>query len=628
MVTLGASAAGLKDQVEDGERIAFLDQALWAALLAESPGTKFAVAWLTLLCRQLKDVERGLLVLRGPDGELSPAARWPDGDRGSSEIAQAVALCLEHKQGVANVNRASAGRDAAQTSAVAYPVSIGGQVQAIVGIETLSGGDVAARELMRGLRWSAGWLELAFLRGKNSDLAARLSRTTIALEIVALIQGAKGFDHQARVFATELANRSTATRVAVGWIKRRSCRVIAVSHGIAFSKRMELIVKIADAMDEAADQAQTVMFPPPETIGALVTRAHAALLQKTQASVAISVPLVAQDKIAGVLLAEFDSQTHPAQQDVDLLEAVAALAAPALDTSRAAERNLFIHAYLASCAAAARLFGAGHLGLKLASFAVIALTVFFALFKTEYRISARATVEGEVRRTIAASIDGYVASEHARAGQSVKEGSVLASLDATEFKLQRLRAIAVREQHQLELSKNLAAGQRADVNILGAQIDEAEAQIALLDDEIARTTITAPFDGIVLSGDLSQSIGAPVQRAQTLFEIAPLDAYRVILRIPDFDIDRVKPGDHGTLTLSALPDDRFSFAVTAITPVAEVSDGQNAFRVEGRLETISERLRPNMEGVTRVDVGQERLIWIWTHHLIEAVRIAIWSWWP
>ena len=204
----------------------------------------------------------------------------------------------------------------------------------------------------------------------------------------------------------------------------------------------------------------------------------------------------------------------------------------------------------------------------------------------------------------------------------------MATLDKTEFTLQRLRWIAVREQHDAESSKNMAAGQRADVNILRAQIDEANAQIALLDDEIGRTVIAAPFDGIVLTGDLSQSVGAPVQKAQVLFEIAPLDAYRVVVRVPDAEIGSVSPGQTGTLALAALPDQTFAFSVTRVTPVAEVSDGQNAFRVEGRLSAASERLRPNMDGIARISVGRERLIWVWTHRLLATVRMALWTWWP
>jgi hypothetical protein len=35
-----------------------------------------------------------------------------------------------------------------------------------------------------------------------------------------------------------------------------------------------------------------------------------------------------------------------------------------------------------------------------------------------------------------------------------------------------------------------------------------------------------------------------------------------------------------------------------------------------------------MEGVAKIDAGQRLLIWVWTHHLIDAVRLWLWSWWP
>jgi hypothetical protein len=120
----------------------------------------------------------------------------------------------------------------------------------------------------------------------------------------------------------------------------------------------------------------------------------------------------------------------------------------------------------------------------------------------------------------------------------------------------------------------------------------------------------------------------PVQRAQVLFEIAPLDSYRVIARVPDSEIARVVPGHAGTLVLSALPDRHFDFHVVRVTPIAEQADGSNTFRVEARLDGISPQLRPNMEGVAKIDAGRHLLIWTWTHHLIDAIRLFLWSWWP
>ena len=65
-----------------------------------------------------------------------------------------------------------------------------------------------------------------------------------------------------------------------------------------------------------------------------------------------------------------------------------------------------------------------------------------------------------------------------------------------------------------------------------------------------------------------------------------------------------------------------------ITPVSTARDGRNFFRVEARLDEPSQRLRPGMEGVSKITVGSRRLIWIWTHRLVDWVRLWAWSWWP
>ncbi len=103
--------------------------------------------------------------------------------------------------------------------------------------------------------------------------------------------------------------------------------------------------------------------------------------------------------------------------------------------------------------------------------------------------------------------------------------------------------------------------------------------------------MTAPFDGLVLSGDLSQSIGAAVRRGDVLFEIAPLRDYRVELLVHESQIADIVPGQTGELVAAALPDAVFPFTVERITPVAKPHEGRTFFAVDGRLTTVSERLR-------------------------------------
>jgi RND family efflux transporter MFP subunit len=609
--------------------VTVLDQVLWQSLTADAPLEAFARAWLTLQCRAIARAERGVLVLRDEAGMLAPAARWPEHDQGSAALARAAELALEHGSGVANP--AASRIDGGTGATLAYPLAIDGAVAAVAAVECGQTTEAALREAMRALQWGLGGIEALLRRRADAARESRLALSVAALDIAATMLSAPRFDDAARALATEIANRTGARAVAVGW-RRRSVRVQALSHGLAFSRGTDRVRALTAAMEEAIDHERSIALPLAPEAAAFGTQAHARLLSQDKAGAVLTVPMVAADRQVGAITLEWDEAGALTQDQVDLAEAIAAFAGPVLLTMHRGERALALRAGDIVWREAGRLLGPGHLTLKLTTLAVAGVVAFFALFTTEYRIAAKATVEGETRRTVAAGLDGYIATQGARAGQTVRRGDVLATLDSGELTLQRLRWQAQREQRRTELDRALAGGQRADVNIAQAQISEANAQIALLDEQIARTRIVAPFDGIVLSGDLSQSVGSAVQRAQTLFEIAPLDAWRVVARVPDSEIQRIAPGQRGTLVLTALPDDRFPLAVTMVTPVAETSDGANAFRVEARLEAppdvAIERLRPNMEGAAKIEVGRHHLIWIWTHRLIESARIWLWSWWP
>ena len=40
------------------------------------------------------------------------------------------------------------------------------------------------------------------------------------------------------------------------------------------------------------------------------------------------------------------------------------------------------------------------------------------------------------------------------------------------------------------------------------------------------------------------------------------------------------------------------------------------------------RLRPGMEGVGKVLVGERPLLWIWAHPLLDWLRLGWWRWLP
>ena len=241
-------------------------------------------------------------------------------------------------------------------------------------------------------------------------------------------------------------------------------------------------------------------------------------------------------------------------------------------------------------------------------------------------MAAPALLEGEVQRTGVAPFDGYLASQHARPGEVVEAGQVLAALDDRDLALERLRWSTTRRQRATEFDRALTQRDRAQANIAQAQMDQAEAQVALLDEQLARTKIKAPFAGIVVSGDLTQSVGATIQRGQELFKIAPLDAYRVVLEVDEGDIADIEPGRAGELRLASLPETPLGYMVERITPITEQAEGRNFFRVEARLDRVNEHLRPGMEGVGKTEVDERLLISVWTRKLVNWVRLTTWEW--
>jgi multidrug resistance efflux pump len=210
----------------------------------------------------------------------------------------------------------------------------------------------------------------------------------------------------------------------------------------------------------------------------------------------------------------------------------------------------------------------------------------------------------------------------------VQAGEVLARLDDRDLTLERIRLVTSRQQRMTEYDRALAAHERAEALIIKTQIDQADAQLALVDEQLSRTSLVAPFDGVVVFGDLSQSIGASVDRGQELFRIAPLDTYRVVLEVDESDIEDLSIGQTGVLRVASLPEEPMTYRVERITAISDQKDGRNFFRVEASLESLSVRLRPGMEGIAKTEIDERLLIHSYTGKLVDWAHLALWRWLP
>ncbi len=85
----------------------------------------------------------------------------------------------------------------------------------------------------------------------------------------------------------------------------------------------------------------------------------------------------------------------------------------------------------------------------------------------------------------------------------------MASLDDSELRLELSKLGGQLQKYRREYREALSANDLVKVRISSAQIDQATAEMELTQQQLQQITLTAPYDGIVIEGDLSQKTRFP-----------------------------------------------------------------------------------------------------------------------
>jgi Barrel-sandwich domain of CusB or HlyD membrane-fusion/GAF domain len=546
------------------EPVAVLDQVLWRELLTAGTAEGFGAAWLGLACRVIAGASGGILLLsRRSDAAPELVAAWPAGNLADAGLLATAQLAMKEGRGVVQSPSPGASPQKLRT---AYPIQMDGRVVGVVALDVEQAASREPRDIMRHLQWSVAWVREFLRREQGAADRSMAERTTLALDLIAAAMEEETSRSACRVAATELALRLDCERVSFGFLAHGHSEVAGISHSAQFGKRMNLVQQLAEAMDEAIDQHAVVLFPPQDEDEGALVRAHEALSKGHGAAYVLTVPMFAKDRFVGAATFERAAGKPFDQSTIDIAEAVASILGPALFDKRLNDRLLVVKCYDALVTQVRLLVGLGHVGRKLAAIAAIGVIAFCYFATGGYRISATGEVEGEVRRSIVAPFDGFIGEAPARAGDIVRRGDLLAALDNRDLSLERLRWVTERQQHLYEYDQALSKQERADALRFQSLLGQAEAQIRLVDEQLARARMVAPFDGLVLSGDLTQSIGAAARRGDVMFEIAPLENYRVELRVNESQIADVLVGQHGELVVAALRPSRSRWSGSRRSP--------------------------------------------------------------
>lgn len=443
------------------------------------------------------------------------------------------------------------------------------------------------------------------------------------------VLGAGSLTAAAHRLVAALADEPGCTRVSIGLHERGRTRLLASSSLDPSNPQAELPQKILGAMDEAIDQGATLAWPPDASAGAAggdwILVEQQALHRVAGAAVA-TVPLGIAGEVFGAVCVEREPGAALDAAGLLRLEQLLVLAAPALRWMHHATQPWHQRVRRAVAQGWEALRQPGRRNTRRMAIGAIAALLFVALVPLDDTAGGRARVEGAQQRVVSAPTDGFVKAAHVRPGDRVRAGAALVDLVEGDLLLERERWASQLAQHENAYAGAMAKSDRVSASTSMARVAEAQAQLALVEGQLARGRVTAPFDALVVQGDLSQAIGAPVRQGDTLLTLATTDHYRVIVEIDEVDIARVRPGQAGRLVLSSLPWDGQDIVVERMTPLARVVEGRNVFDVEARLSGATAELRPGLLGRAELVVGRTPPLWAWTRHLLDRIRVAYWSW--
>jgi biotin carboxyl carrier protein len=420
----------------------------------------------------------------------------------------------------------------------------------------------------------------------------------------------------ATALATELAEILHCRRVSVGLLQADRIRVVGSSQAGDIDPRHEAAAAIAAAMHEALDQQLAVSWPPLDGQRA-ITLAQRQLAGTAQAC---SVPIVAAGRTLGALTLERGPERPFQAAEIALCEDVASFAGPVLAMKQAADAPW--HARTADWLRE-RFAAPGRRRLAWAS-GLLALVLMLAV-PLPWRVSAPARLEGSIQRAVVAASDGFLQQTNVRPGDRVQAGQLLAQLSSQDLELERRRRESELRQHENGYRAALARNDRTQMVVSQSRAAEAQALLGLAETQLERSQLVAPFDGVVIKGDLTQNLGAPVHKGEVLMVLSPADSFRLVVEVDETDIAAVQPGQRGQLALAARPEQPLRFITRRIVPVATAAEGRNYFEVEAALDEAQASLRPGLSGVAKIEVGQRSLGWLLFHRAAAWLRLALWT---
>jgi len=199
---------------------------------------------------------------------------------------------------------------------------------------------------------------------------------------------------------------------------------------------------------------------------------------------------------------------------------------------------------------------------------------------------------------------GLVTAVNVKVGDKVTAGQTLVTLDTTilEAKVREAEAEVLAADAQIRYLNRLATdvlhyeSAQADLARAQALVDSAKATL------LAQSTLTAPFDGTIVSVDISPA--ETVVPGQVVIVLGDLSKYQIeTTDLSERDVTRVQVGQPANVFIEAL-NEEFSGQVTDIDRVSSTLGGDVVFAVTIELDQQPQGLLWGMSADVQIETAE------------------------
>jgi macrolide-specific efflux system membrane fusion protein len=255
----------------------------------------------------------------------------------------------------------------------------------------------------------------------------------------------------------------------------------------------------------------------------------------------------------------------------------------------------------------------------------------------------RPRVGAEVR--VGSQVSGIVEELNVTVGSHVKQGEVLARIDARALASRRAQALAQvvvveRDVERARVEKSrverlvdrqlVAASEvedrRLDLASAEARLEKARRDAAVIETDLSYTVIRAPITGTVASvtTQKGETVAASFT-APTFVTIIGDDALQLVALVDETDIGAVAPGNPVTFSVEAYPADEFRGRVERIAPRGTIISGVVNYEVMVAIEPGANALKPDMTANIRIATSESEAL-VLPDEAIQREGAQRWVW--